>query len=299
MIPQYETFMLPLLQFLGDGKEHSTSECAGAMASFFNLTEEEKETTDDRNIPVYRSRMGWAKTYMKNAGLVENNKKGIYLITGEGRKVLVEHPSKIDRNYLLKYPSFREFQKRSGNKTFKQHIEEESDGKTPLESMTAAYKELSSQLASDLLDKVLSESPEFFERLVVDLLRKMGYGISSKVTRFSGDGGIDGIIEEDKLGLDNIYIQAKRWAKDNKVSRPQLQAFIGAMADRGGSKGVFITTSSFTQDAQNYHPNNYKIALIDGTRLASLMIEYSLGVSVSQTFAIKKIDNDYFEEQDI
>lgn len=142
MIPKYETFMLPLLQFLGDGKEHSTSECADVMAKFFNLTEEEKNTTDDRNIPVYRSRMGWAKTYMKNAGLIENNKKGIYLITSEGRKVLNENPSKIDVNYLLKYPSFREFQKRSGNRTSRQHTEEAADGKTPLESMSDAYKEL-------------------------------------------------------------------------------------------------------------------------------------------------------------
>lgn len=248
MIPQFEAYMLPLLQYLADGKEHSTDECANAMCDHFHLTEEERNAVDSRHLNIVKSRMGWAKSYMKMAGLILNDKKGKYTISPEGRKVLQENPQVINRDFLLRYPSFQAFFNGSRQKKEKKevHVNSNTNEQTPLEQMTSAYDLISHQLASEIVDKVMAQSPQFFERLVVDLLRKMGYGISSKVTQYSGDGGIDGIIEEDKLGLDNIYIQAKRWSPDNKVSRPALQAFIGAIADHGGSKGVFITTSSFT-----------------------------------------------------
>lgn len=303
MIPDYQSIMLPLLKMLSDKKERSFKQMLETLTNDFNLTEEEKsEMLPSGSQEVFNNRVGWAKTYLKKAGLISSPKRGSFVITEEGIIALRSNPEKIDNTFLKKYPSFLEFQ----NKTHtKERINKETTSinqSTPEEDLESAYGSLRSTLAEELLEKVLSLSPLFFERLVIDLLVAMGYGGSitdaGKAVGKSGDEGIDGIIKEDKLGLDIIYIQAKRWKPGTVVGRPEIQKFVGALAGQGAKKGIFITTSQFSKDAVDYNPKNEtKIVLIDGEKLSQLMIDYNIGCSVERTFELKKIDNDYFGEE--
>lgn len=226
-IPDYQTMMLPLLQYLSDGKEHQINECAEAIAKAFKLTEEQKsQILPNGTYPILKDRMSWAKSYLKMAGLIKNDKRGIYQITTSGLSLIRSNPEIINNQRLMQYPSFQKFLKKSHSsqksKTEKneEDISLEEDKRTPSEIMREALNQVNHQLGEDLIDKVISKSPQFFERLVVELMEKMGYG-EGKITRYTKDGGIDGIINEDKLGLGKIFIQAKRYQRGNNVSSPQ------------------------------------------------------------------------------
>jgi len=306
MIPDYQKLMLPILKLVSDGKEHKYRDLIESLAIEFQITDvERKEMLASGNQAIFDNRVGWAKTYLKKAGLLDSPKRATFTITELGTETLNKNPSQIDSKYLRQFPSFLEFQNvaKSNSETEEyQSSEEDNLERTPEESLDKAYQRIRKSLASELLNKVIELSPAFFERLVVELLVKMGYGGSikdaGKAIGKSGDEGIDGTIKEDKLGLDIIYIQAKRWKPGNIVGRPEIQKFVGALAGQGAKKGIFITTSHFTKEALEYTPRNEtKIVLIDGEELTQLMIDYNLGCTTQQTYELKKIDSDYFEEE--
>jgi restriction system protein len=292
MIPDYQKIMLPLLKYAEDGQEHHIRDAIEQLADEFKLSEDERrELLQSGQRAVFDSRVSWARTYLKKAGLIESTKRGYLKITERGLKVLKDGPTEIDAKYLERFPEFVQF------KTTKVVKDEES---TPEELMEIGSQKLQKELASELLDRIKKCSPTFFEKLVVELLVKMGYGGSradaGKAIGRTGDEGIDGIIKEDKLGLDIIYIQAKKW--ENQVSRPEIQKFAGALQGQRARKGIFITTSTFLDTAIEYVSKiDNKIILINGERLAQLMIENDIGVSKIAEYNIKKIDTDYFSEE--
>ncbi|NNM95831.1 MAG: restriction endonuclease [Bacteroidia bacterium] len=301
-IPTFQEIMLPLLTYFGDNNEHKSRETIDYLANHFNLSEEEKQ----RLLPsgtqaIFDNRVGWAKTHIAKAGLLESPRRSVYKITESGRQVLAENPPQINVNFLQRFPSYIEFI-RPSNHNGEERLAEPLDNSsgTPEEILENSYSNIRRALAQDLLTKVKQNTPAFFERLVVELLVKMGYGGSLKdagrATRLTNDQGIDGIIKEDKLGLDVIYIQAKRWDTQS-VGRPDIQSFVGALDGQRANKGIFITTSHFANSALEYvNTITKKVILIDGEKLADYMIEYGIGVSTSTTYEIKKMDNDYFGE---
>lgn len=299
-VPDYQTCMLPLLKFYADGQDHTFREAMEALAKEFHLTDEERrEMLPSGQQAVFDNRIGWARTYMKKAALIEATKRGVNKITQRGLDVLKKKPSKIDVNYLSQFQEFKDFRALRHTKT-EEEPEIEPNNETPEESLEGAYQKLRADLASDLLQRLKTCSPIFFERLVVEVIVKMGYGgtrkDAGKAVGKSGDGGIDGIIKEDKLGLDAIYIQAKRW--ENTVGRPEIQKFIGALAQQRAKKGLFITTSSFSADAEDCISRiEAKVVLIDGETLTQLMIDHNVGVSTVGNYEIKKVDSDYFSEE--
>lgn len=297
--------MLPYLQGIADGKPHSTSEMAEYCAGVLHLTEADKaEKTKKGSFSKYYDRTQWSGTYLRQAGLATSCGRGKTIITDLGRELLAKKPSSIDRKLLLQYPLFVEFTNRTGKPKVKDtHPTSETDAssKTPQEVIDDAFSEMSDNLASELLVAIKNQSPKFFESLVIKLLVAMGYGGSSEdaasVTQYSHDEGIDGVIKEDKLGLDNIYVQAKRY-DTGTIGRKEIQSFIGALSGKGATKGIFITTSTFTKEARDYTPaSNIKIVLIDGRQLCNYMIDYNIGVSTKQVYEIKKIDSDFFTEE--
>jgi len=305
-VPDYQSVMLPLLEYAASRNgELSTGEAADALAGSLGLSEEDlKQMLPSGISPTFINRVGWAATYMKKAGLLEATRRGFYRITQRGLDVLKKKPKKIDVKLLTQYPEFQEFQnlrgRRSGDKTKENDRRSDSDAVTPSEALEKAYEILRSTLADELIKKLKQVNPTFFERIVVELLVKMGYGGSradaGKAIGRSGDGGIDGIIKEDKLGLDVVYIQAKRW-DTNSVGRPDVMQFAGALQAQKANKGIFITTSKFTEEARNYVAQiGSKIVLIDGEHLAQLMIDNDVGVSIVALYPVKKIDTDYFDE---
>lgn len=302
-IPDYQSIMLPLLEQISDNKEWVFRNVVEELAKKYSLTEEErKELLPSGQQPIFDNRVGWARTYMKKAGLIDAPKRGLLKISPKGLEILQKKPERINVKYLQQFPEFLEFQslKRDESSTEEKVVEQEEQ--TPEESLDYSYQKIRKALALELLNKVMNLTPAFFEKLVVELLVKMGYGGSikdaGKAIGKSGDEGIDGTIKEDKLGLDIIYIQAKRWQPGNVIGRPELQKFVGALAGQGAKKGIFITTSSFTKEALEYSPKNEtKIVLINGEQLAQLMIDYDLGVSLVNKYEIKRIDNDYFGEE--
>lgn len=303
-IPDYQTIMLPLLQLLSDKREYVLKDAVSILGKKFKLTDDElSELLPSGQSLLFANRVGWARTYLKKAGLLAAPKRGVLRITDRGLKTLSEKPNRIDNNLLKQFPEFLEFQNigKEGIVAPKQDESSQTEKQTPEETIDLAYQSIRQTLAQELIDTVRGLTPSFFERLVVDLLVNMGYGGSikdaGKAIGKTGDEGIDGTIKEDKLGLDIIYIQAKRWQAGNVVGRPELHKFVGALAGQGAKKGIFITTSTFSKDAINYAPKNEtKIVLIDGVQLAQLMIDYNLGVSVQRSYEIKRLDNDYFEE---
>jgi restriction system protein len=299
-IPDYQSIMLPLLEFAGDKKEHSIREAIEYIANIFNLSEEERrEVLPSGQQYIIDNRVGWARTYLKKAGLLESTKRSYFKITDLGLEVLQKNPKEINVRFLEQFPQFIEFRNLRKEKG-EEEKEEENLTQTPQELLEYGYQRIKKDLASELLNLVKKSSPRFFEKLVVDLLIKMGYGGSLKdageAIGQSGDGGIDGIIKEDKLGLDIIYIQAKRW--ENVVGSKEVRNFVGSLAGQKANKGVFITTSSFTREALDYVKTiPHKVILIDGETLAHLMIENDVGVFKITSYDIKKIDSDYFEEE--
>lgn len=303
MIPDYQSLMLPILRLVSDGKEHTFRDLIEELAVEFDVSDEErKELLASGGQAIFDNRVGWAKAYLKKAGLLDSPKRATFVITALGIGALDKKPDRIDARYLKQFPAFLEFQNASRASGDGDSIAvQEASEQTPEESLDEAYNRIRKSLASELLNKVVEFPPVFFERLVVELLVKMGYGGSikdaGKAMGRSGDEGIDGTIKEDKLGLDIIYIQAKRWKPGNVVGRPELQRFVGALAGQGAKKGIFITTSSFTKEAQEYTPRNEtKIVLIDGSQLTQLMIDYNIGCTTQQVYEVKKIDSDYFGE---
>jgi len=299
-IPDYQTIMLPLLKFASDQKEHSVHEAVKFLAHQFKLSEDDKkEMLPSGQQEVFVNRVGWARTYMKKAGLLESPKRGTFIITERGRKVLASNPSKIDNKLLTNYEEFKEFKKK------KRKVEEETEvlefqDKTPEEAFETAYENLRTELSSDILEHLKKSDPTLFEKIVIEVLVKMGYGGSlrdaGRAIGRSGDEGIDGIIKEDRLGLDIIYVQAKRW--DNTVGRPEIQKFAGALQGQRAKKGIFITTSNFSKDAIDFASKiESKIILIDGDQLADYMIDFNVGVTTTSKYELKKIDLDYFVEE--
>jgi len=301
-IPGFQKLMLPLLKIAKDNEEHSGSSVTEILANEFSLDDSQRnQMLESGNQKVFNNRVNWARAYLKMAGLIQSTKRGFFKITERGLQTLGEKPDEINLRYLKKFPDYVELEKswKSNNPT-PPNGEPQNDSPTPEELLESSYQDIRKTLAQDILSKIKLCSPSFFERLVVELLVKMGYGGSrtdaGKAIGKSGDEGIDGIIKEDKLGLDIIYIQAKRW--ENVVGRPEIQKFVGALAGQGAKKGIFITTSRFTNEAKDYIPRNEtKIVLIDGEQLASLLIDNNLGVSTQVVYEIKKIDLDYFEEE--
>ncbi|WP_018625704.1 restriction endonuclease [Kangiella aquimarina] len=303
-IPTYQEFMLPFLRTLGDGQEHKLREIYKLLASESNLTEEEME----QKLPsgkqlVFHNRIGWARTYLKKAGLIDAPQRGVFTITQRGRDLLKSNPQEVTIKTLEQFPDFLEFKELSSTSADRENDEQTKSSKlTPVEQIDSAFKSINSELIDELLDTITQCTPLFFEQLVVELLLKMGYGgyreDAGIPTQYTNDGGIDGIINEDPLGLDTIYLQAKRYSKDRSVGRPDVQSFAGALDMQKSRKGVFITTSRFSNDAIEYvNLIEKSIVLIDGKKLASLMIQYNLGVTIKQVYEIKDIDTDYFLEE--
>jgi restriction system protein len=295
--------MLPVLTYVSDGVEHRMAEVIVGLADVFKLTEAERlELLPSGQTPLFNNRVHWAKTYLKKAALIDSPKIATIIITNRGKKILQEKPSEINVKFLKRFPEFVEFHssKKEGSNETELVGNDEIKKQTPEELLAVGYQSIRNSLEQELLSKLKTIHPSFFEKVVVELLVKMGYGGSiaeaGKATRYTNDEGIDGIIKEDKLGLDVIYVQAKRW--EGTVGRPELHKFVGALAGQGAKKGIFITTSTFTKEASDYIPRNEtKIVLIDGAKLAQYMIDYNLGVSIQNIYEIKKIDSDYFEEE--
>jgi restriction system protein len=300
-IPDYQTCMLPLLQHVSDGNEHFVREVYESLATQFELTPAEiSELLPSGKQAIFHNRVGWANSYLKKAGLLDSPKRGVIKISSRGVDVLSKKPTRIDVKFLEQFPEFIEFRTSTRSTNDESNLSStEPQERTPEEVLELAHQNIRKELAQEILTKILSCSPAFFENLVVELLVTMGYGGSRKDAGErigqSGDGGIDGIIKEDRLGLDAIYIQAKRW--QGSVGRPEIQKFVGALQGQRAKKGVFITTSTFTQDAKNYVSNiDTKVVLIDGQLLANLMMDFDVGVSVAASYVVKKIDSDYFDE---
>ena len=304
-IPDFQSIMLPLLQIASDGKEYSMQEARDELAKFFELSEEELEERLPSGLQTtFSNRVAWAKSYLTQADLLESPKRGKFHISERGKTVLKEGPKRINIKYLERFPEFQEFRQASKkNQTEKttKSIAEQKQSATPEESLEQAYQQLRDEVANELLHLIKSNSPEFFEKLVVQVLVKMGYGGSvkeaGKATRKTADEGIDGIIKEDRLGLDAIYIQAKKW-DSIVVGRPEIQKFVGALHGQRARKGVFITTSRFSNEAVEYANNiDSKVVLIDGNDLVQLMIDYNVGVGSYRLFEVKKVDTDFFMEE--
>jgi len=287
-IPDFQSCMLPILELLKDGSEHSLSECVELIETRFDLSDEDKTARNDSGQRTVYNRTAWACTYLKRYGLLSSPRRGNYVITEKGIDILDTSPSRLTKRMF------------SGNPDDPPDSEPDYPARPPDEVMGVLANELYEQLAIDILDLIYSNPPAFFEKLVIDLLLKLGYGGfdgAGQTVGKSGDGGIDGVIKQDILGLDSIYIQAKRWDRDKTVGRPEIQKFVGALAGKNANKGVFITTSKYAENAIKYAENlpNSKLVLIDGIELTRLMIKHDLGVSINRVYYIKRIDSDYFE----
>ncbi|MBY4591957.1 restriction endonuclease [Rhizobium redzepovicii] len=313
-IPDYETLMLPVLKLFGDGAPNVAA-CVPSLQKQFGITDDEAaELLPSGRITVLQSRAHWARTYLAKAGLLTSPKRNLHIITDLGREVLSSNPGRIDNDTLANFQGFRDWISRSrqgdgtvgdaGNPNRETVIEDPTpidERQTPEDAMVTAAALLDAALRDDLLALLQQLSPRRFERLILDLLIAMGYGggdfANGMMTKATGDGGIDGIIHEDALGLDAVYVQAKRYAPDSRVSRPDVQRFIGSLTGEGATKGVFVTTSDFSKEAHEYLTRvQHRVVLINGQRLARLMIQHGVGVRVRQTYRLQSIDEDYFAD---
>ncbi|MDH4457130.1 MAG: restriction endonuclease [Nevskia sp.] len=318
-IPDYQTLMLPLLKLASDGHDHIARDSVELLAAQFRLSDDEKNLQIASGSGMFAGRVGWARTYLRQAGLLVAPKRGVFRITDAGKALLATNPERVDNKTLAGYDQFINFLSRSRDKNDEkpsfdasgvgEHVGGSEGPRsglgtvgvqslTPEEGMEAAYVRLRAGVEAEMLERIKAVDPAFFERLVIDLLVAMGYGGSrtdaGRAIGKSGDGGIDGIINEDRLGLDVIYVQAKRW--EGTVGRPEIQKFAGALQGQRANKGVFITTSSFTREARDFAASiTSKIILLDGVRLASLMIDHDVGVGRIGEYVLKRIDNDYFD----
>ena len=299
-IPDYQSIMLPLIEMAADGGEYSLREAIENLAQYFSLSDEERQAMlPSGRQATFDHRVGWARTYLKKANLLQTTRRGYFQITAKGKSTLAERPIEINVKYLERFPEFLEFKNFKREPSNSENLPIQIQDKTPEENLETIVQGLNQDLASELLDNIKICSPSFFEALVIDVLVKMGYGgtrqDAGKIVGRSGDGGIDGTINEDRLGLDIIYVQAKRW--ENPVGRPEIQKFAGALQGFRARKGIFITSSSFTTEAKDFVARiDNKIILIDGQNLAQYMIEFDVGVTTKDTYQIKKIDFDYFTD---
>lgn len=303
-VPDYQTLMRPVLEVLLDGEERALPAIRSMVANRLHLTDSDlRELVPSGQKPLYHDRISWAISYLKQAGLLERPRRGVYRLSSRGVDVLRSHPGRVNNELLNQFEEFRKFLRRSGASGKKRPSTKpmRSDTKTPEENLEDAYLAVRSAIEAELLQQVKSASPLFFERLVVELLVAMGYGGSLKdagqAIGRTGDGGIDGIIKEDRLGLDVIHVQAKRW-DGRTVGRPEVQAFAGSLDGVRAKKGILITTSTFSRDAFDYVDRiDKRIILIDGDRLVSLMYDFGVGVTLSATYAVKRVDADFFSDE--
>lgn len=307
MIKPFQQYLYPFLLLLSDGKPRNISQITKELGEQMNLSEEDwAETYENSGHNRHHGRCGWARTWFLKAGLIDNPQHGQYVISQSGKDLLNTGISNITQKYLIEnYPSFAKFAKpkKKGAKDSASECVAHSEPVDPMTKLEEAFTELNNKLIDDLLQYISEQTPKFFEKLVVDLLVAMGYGgefeDAAKVTQLTNDGGIDGIIKEDALGLDKVYIQAKRWKDSNMVGAPDIHKFMGALMSIGASKGVFITTSSFTKAAREVVTSNksLKLVLIDGRQLAKYMIRFNVGVIAEHSFVIKRVDTGFFVEE--
>ncbi len=292
-VPKYYEFHKPILEFLGDGQERTNQEIRAEMVHKFHLSDEDAALTLTSGQPVLNNRIGWATTYLKKAELIKNTARGVFMITDDGLKALRNAPEVITPKFLKRYKPFNDFVSRTAQGERKPLSINESGDDSPMDSMDRAYSEIEGTLEDDLLKEIMKLSPPAFEKLVVDLLMKMGYGgfeNAGRTTVVSGDEGIDGVIYEDKLGFNRIFIQAKQWDISSSIGRPTIQGFVGAIAGRDG-KGLFVTTADFSQPARDYAKTQH-IVLINGKMLVRLMVEHNFCVSIKHAYEIKAVDED-------
>jgi restriction system protein len=303
-IPDYQTLMRPVLEILADGQERTNSELRESVAARFKLTDADlREMVPSGQKPLFNDRLSWATSYLTQAGAITRVKRGVYRGNSRGFELLQQNSRRVDVNVLEQFPEIQAFRARtSGDKSRPKPADGDApDEATPEESLESAFHNLRSAIEADLLQQVKAASPAFFERLVVELLVAMGYGGTLKdagqAIGRSGDGGIDGIIKEDRLGLEVIHVQAKRW-DDRTVGRPEIQSFAGSLDGVRAKKGIFITTSTFSGDARTYVDRiDKRIVLIDGDQLSTLMYDFGIGVTATATYAVKRVDSDYFGEE--
>jgi restriction system protein len=307
-IPDYQSLMLPVLMVAGDGQEHRIRDVIEQLAREFRLTDDERrQLLPSGKQARFDNHVHWAKGYMVQAGLLEATRRAYFRITERGREVLGESPCRIDNKYLSRFPEFIRFLDRNRTPSVPQSADAvaspaAAQTQTPDETLRSAVGQIDAALGKELLDRIIAAPPAFFERLIVTLLLAMGYGGSradaGQIVGRSGDGGIDGVIDQDALGLDRVYVQAKRYSVDNAVSEPEIRAFSGSLGAAKANKGVFVTTSYFTKPAESFaerHP--FRIVLIDGEQLAALMIRHNVGARIDETLYIKKVDEDFFTEE--
>ena len=307
-VPKYNEFFSPVLRALETGEIKHVSEIRKFALDYLNVSEEDRKAMLPSNTQrLVDNRVNWSITYLRKANLIERVARGKYTITNTGLKVLNEKKDHVELKDLYQFDSFRQFINTDTMSEEKKDLSQPSvledlqEG-TPQDNLNASMEQINKELSANLLSEIMERSSAFFEKMVVQLLLKMGYGSALEdgfVTGCSGDEGIDGIIREDKLGFSSIYIQAKRWAEDKAIGRPEIQKFVGALAGQGAQKGLFITTGTFTKEARSYVEKQLstKVVLVDGEKLTKLMIEYNLGVSVETVYTIKKIDTDFFSEE--
>jgi restriction system protein len=307
-IPDFQTLMLPVLRAVADGNPHRAKDVTETLANQFNLSPEDRQQLlPSGRQTSFSNRVAWAKSQLVQAGLLEPTDRGQFRITDRGRSVLIRVPERIDMNFLKQFEEYVDFRNRSrSNGSSATAAPEEhqppAQSQTPDELIRATTKQIEAALAKELLDRIIAASPSFFEGLIVKLLLAMGYGGSrpdaGQIIGKSGDHGIDGVIDQDSLGLDRVYVQAKKYSRDNPVSEPEIRGFSGSLGAAKANKGVFVTTSSFTQPARDFaerHPS--KIVLIDGDRLTDLMIRYNVGARIEETLYIKRVDEDFFLDE--
>jgi len=313
MIPDYQSLMLPLLRLAEDGREHRIGDVIEPLGQQLGLTQVElDEMLPSGRQPIFNNRVHWAKTYLAQAKLLEITRRAHFRITDRGRSVLAEKPERVDVRLLDRFPEFNEFKQRARESQtggpspsiaeVTTATESVSELATPDELLRSTIADIEAALSAELLDRILAAPPAFFEELIVTLLLRMGYGGSreeaGRAVGKSGDGGIDGVIDQDPLGLDRVYLQAKRYKLDAPVSEPEIRAFSGSLGAAKATKGVFVTTSSFTRPAYEFaerHP--FKMVLIDGTQLAALMIRHNVGVRTAETLHVKKVDEEFFSDE--
>lgn len=300
-IPDFQTLMRPLLNLAGDGKEHRFQESVNLIAAEFGLSPKDLQILlPSGRQSLFTNRVAWAKTHLKMAGLLESSRRGYFQITDLGKKILADNPARIDLKILRPLPGYLDARDGKKAEDTKTTPVESDEAITPEEQMEAAFLSIRQSLGREILEKLLKSSPSFFEKTVVELVVAMGYGGSRKdagqAIGQTGDEGIDGIIKEDRLGLDIIYLQAKRWTQT--VGRPEIQKFAGALQGFRAKKGIFITTSDFSREAVDYASRiDSKLVLIDGEMLWNLMIDFEIGVTKTATYEIKRVDQDYFDEE--
>jgi len=299
-VPDFQTLMRPILDVLSDGEEHSTADLRDQLAVRFSLTDDDLHALlPSGRVPLFNNRVGWALSHLQAARLMDRPRRAVYALTPRGRTVLQEYDERVDMRVLNTFQEYRDYRSRRREPVTEQHLEAIDDPTPPIERIEVAHAELDAALAETLLNRIMDSPPEFFELLVLDLLRAMGYGgTTPEAIRHlggSGDGGVDGVIDQDRLGLDQVYVQAKRWNPGRAVDRADVQAFVGALEGKRASKGVFITTARFQSSATEYAGSlSRRVVLIDGNQLTDLLIRHNVGAEVRSTIEIKDLDEDYF-----